>query len=90
MGVYASLRAGRDGTTRDERSCMSDRIAAYRTAMLARKARAAGCSVAELLARGEREAAITRRANELRYAPVSGWTTIADHAGRHSRTWVAL
>lgn len=90
MGVSASLRVGRDGTTRDERSCMSDRIAAYRTAMLERKARAAGCSVAELLARGEREAAITRRASELRYARRTAWPTLGYHAARHSRSWVVL
>lgn len=67
---------------------MTDRIAAYRTAMLERKARAAGCSVAELLARGEREAAITRRANELRYAPATGRATLATHAAACGRTWL--
>jgi len=52
------------------------KIEAYRTAMLARKAAAAGCSVAELLARGERDAAITRRANELRIDRRSAWPTL--------------
>lgn len=35
------------------------KLTAYRTAMLARKAAAAGCSVEELLARSQREAADT-------------------------------
>lgn len=37
------------------------RVATYRAAMLARRAAKAGCTVAELLARGEAETDRTRR-----------------------------
>lgn len=71
-------------------SAARDRIAAYRAAMLAHKAQAAGCTVAELLARGEREAAETRRINELRYDRAAQRQAIARKAAAHRRTWAVL
>ena len=66
------------------------RIATYRDAMLARKAAAAGCTVAELLARSEAEAAITRRVCELRSGRRSAWPEIARKAAAHGRSWAVL
>lgn len=65
-------------------------VASYRFAMLARKAAAAGCTVAELLARGQAEADRTRRANELRCDRRSGWREIARKAAAHGRSWAVL
>jgi hypothetical protein len=66
------------------------KIAAYRASMLARKAATLGVTVAELLAASAREADITRRANELRYARRTGFPSIAGHAAQRGRTWVVL
>lgn len=67
------------------------RIATYRAAMLARRAAAAGCTVAEFLTRGEAAAEVTRRVAELRYGGRrSGWPTIAIRAAAHGRSWAVL
>lgn len=66
------------------------KIEAYRQAMLARKAAAAGISVQELLRRGEAEAALNRRVWELRLDRTSGWPSIARKAAAHRRTWKVL
>jgi len=55
------------------------KVDAYRTQMIARKAAAAGMSVEAFLAKGERDAAITRRANELRYTADRGQLALIWH-----------
>lgn len=66
------------------------RVAAYREQMLARKAAAAGCSVAELLRRGERQLQISYRVVELRCNRRSGWPEIARRALAYGRTWQVI
>lgn len=66
------------------------KIEAYRQAMLARKAAAAGISVEELLRRGEAQAALNHRVWELRANRASGWAAIARKAAAHRRTWEVL
>lgn len=66
------------------------KIDAYRQAMIARKAAAAGLSVEEFVRRSEVQAAITRRAWEVRMDRTSGWPSIARKAAAHGRTWEVL
>lgn len=66
------------------------KIENYKAQMLARKAAASGCTVAELLARGERDAGVTRRANEIRRARRTAWPTLAAHAARNARTFATV
>lgn len=66
------------------------KIAAYKAALLARKAAAAGCTVEELLRRGEVEAELNRRCWEIRLDRRSGWPEIARKAIAHSRTWTVI
>lgn len=63
------------------------RVEEYRQAMLARKAAKAGCSVEELLRRGEAELVRNRRAGEIRQCPMGAWLTLVDHALRNGRSW---
>lgn len=62
-------------------------VAEYRAAMLARKAAAAGVSVAEFLERGEAKARLHRRAGELRCDRRSGWPTLGYRAAAMGRGW---
>lgn len=67
------------------------KIAAYRAAMLARKAAAAGITVEELIRRSEMETELTRRVTELRFIDhTSGWQSIARKAAAHGRIWEVL
>lgn len=65
-------------------------VATYRAQLLARRARAAGCTVAELLARGEREADVTRRVNEIRRDRSIARATIAGRAAELGHGWTVV
>ena len=55
------------------------KIDAYRDQMIARKAAAAGMTVADFLAKGERDAALTRRVIELRLGVDRGHLALIWH-----------
>jgi hypothetical protein len=65
-------------------------IAAYRARILARNAHRAGCTVAELLARGERELELNRRCSEIRTERRTAWVTIASRAAALGRGWAVM
>lgn len=65
-------------------------VADYRAAMLARKASAAGCTVEELLARGQRDAELNRRVFEIKMDGGSAWDTLERHAWSQGRVWCVL
>lgn len=69
---------GRVGVTRLEQ---------YRADMLARKAAKAGCTVAELIARGEREADINRAAYRASIDDAYAHGAIARGAAERGNTW---
>lgn len=79
-----------DATATEPGSAEVSRIAAYRAACYARRALAAGCTVAELLARGEAAAAETRRWNALRYDRAEQWQALRRKAAAHRRGWTVL
>lgn len=65
-------------------------VAEYRSKMLAKRAAKAGISIAELIARGEAELAITHRVWDIRANRRSAWPEIARKAAAHGRSWVVV
>ena len=65
-------------------------VTEYRTALIARRATAAGITVAELLRRGEIELQLNRRASELRFDRRGGWAAIQQRAMAYGRTWAVF
>lgn len=66
----------------------TSKIAAYREAMIARKAAAAGMSVADFLAKGERDAAIARRASELRTNVAAARSCVVNGVLARGNLWI--
>ena len=65
-------------------------LSSYRSAMLARKAAAAGFTVAELIARGKAQAERTRQFNALRYDREAQWRAIERKARAWRRMWTVM
>lgn len=66
------------------------RVAQYRASMLKRKAEHLGVTVAQMIADGERQLALSHRVYELRSNRRSGWRPISLRAQACGRGWVVL